>query len=173
MLARPDCLRSLGPRMPWDPLFRPKSDLVDRELRPETGPHLLMRPRDARTSRTIFTRARGSGERLHENQALEARVATSADYYCNMLQTASIYEWLVKHGHGDSNEGSCTLAQMTIAGAVEAKASCEPAAACLGPFGGRPVKRMGTAAGFHGEEATRAAHTRYVARSKGGQRAVP
>lgn len=34
---------------------------------------------------------------------------------------------------------------------------------------GRPVRRMGAAAGFHGEEATRAAAapTRYVARSKG------
>ena len=54
--------------MPWDP-FGSKPDIVDRGLRPETEPRLLMRPRDARMSGTIFTRARGPGERLQESQS--------------------------------------------------------------------------------------------------------
>lgn len=62
-------------------------------------------------------------------------------------------------------EGPCTMAQMTIA----LKAELLHALACLR----RASQRMGTATGFYEEEATRAAHTRYVARSKDGQRAVP
>jgi hypothetical protein len=57
--------------------FGSKSDMVDRGLRPETGPRLLMRPRDARMSGTIFTRARGRRRARDEKSEVRSQVRTA------------------------------------------------------------------------------------------------
>lgn len=104
-----------------------------------------MRPRAARMSGTIFTRAREAGAPPESNvrlggdgahassQALRAFVMMAI--WFSSTRTASIYEGWVKHGQATRRGGCCTPEQMTIAIAVEAVRSCKPAAACLGPFG--------------------------------------